>query len=790
MQDIKWHYWVCVAGVMLITALSVFYPPLFLQFLENKGFDFRFLMRGERPVNDEILIVGIDDQSLEDIGRWPWSRKTTAKLIEAISDSHPGVMGIDMLFSEPESNPVESPGHEAIEGDQSRAELKNHLKRNRNSLTADNQLAATIKNAANVVLPIGMFVGNQTSTMPVTLPDILFDFPFMSVKELPYNAPLLAFKALAPIDELAYEAASLGHVYTMYDPDGAIRWEPLYIRMGGYYFPSFNLEISRLFLGVPRHESRLMAGEAVVLGNAVIPVDTHGRSLINYAGPQGTFQHISAVDVMQRKIDPSLFRDKIVLLGVTALGGTDTHVTPFAHLSGVEKQANVIENIIHRRFMQQEEFTRAGIMIFALFAGIVFLFTLPRVHVMTGAMITLALLGLYLLATQYLFVSYNLRVDFVAPSIAVLLMYTLMTAVRFLMEERKTQAAIALTDKLLKEQLQLLLESFIDVISNAIDEKSPYTGGHCRRVPELAMIIAQAANEETSGPLADFSLSSAELYEMKIASMLHDCGKITTPVHVVDKGTKLETIYDRIHALDLRHELLRRDMLIEEMSKNPGENVDKIMERIKQPWAELEEEIAFLRKSNTGGEYMAPEKQQRVLAIAESRSWIDANGERQPLLSEDEINNLNIQKGTLTDEEREIINNHVVSTISMLKSLPFPKHLTNVPEIAGGHHERMDGKGYPNGLTRDQMSMQARILGIADIFEALTANDRPYKKSMPVSRALSILESMKNEGHIDPELFDLFVEKKLYLTYGEKFLDETQSDIDDYQLKDAAVTRN
>jgi len=354
-----------------------------------------------------------------------------------------------------------------------------------------------------------------------------------------------------------------------------------------------------------------------------------------------------------------------------------------------------------------------------------------------------------------------------------------------LAESLASMAAVALTNKRLKEELQLLLESFIEVISQSIDEKSPYTGGHCRRVPELAMMITRAACDEENGPLADFTLSKEEMYEMKIASMLHDCGKITTPVHVVDKGTKLETIHDRINLLDLRHEVVRRDMLIEELQKNTGEDVDAIMTRMRQPWSKLEEDVAFLRQCNSGSEFMAPEEQQRVRAIAKSYPWIDASGQTQPFLTEDEVINLNIPKGTLTEEERKIINNHIVSTIRMLKSLPFPKHLRKIPEIAGGHHERMDGKGYPNGLTRAQMSVPARILGIADIFEALTANDRPYKKSMSLSKALSILESMKDDGHIDAELFNLFIAKKLYLAYGKKFLNKEQMDISDYHLKES-----
>ena len=348
---------------------------------------------------------------------------------------------------------------------------------------------------------------------------------------------------------------------------------------------------------------------------------------------------------------------------------------------------------------------------------------------------------------------------------------------RELAESLASLAAVALTNKRLNEELQLLLDSFIEVISDSIDEMSPYTGGHCRRVPELAMMLAKAAVDESAGPLAAFTLSDEQMHELKIAAMLHDCGKITTPVHVVDKSTKLETIHDRIDLLDLRHEIVRRDMLIERLWQRLGDEAGQALEEARLAWTQLAEEVEFLRQCNIGGEFMDPEKKARVQAIAEAHPWRDAAGREQPFVSGNEMENLNIEKGTLTAAERDIINHHAVSTRRMLDSLPFPKNLQRVPEIAGSHHERMDGKGYPNGLKRDQMSVQARILGIADIFEALTAADRPYKRCMPLSKALAILKSMSQEGHIDPDLFEVFVAKKLYLDYGRRFLKPEQLDI-------------
>ncbi len=350
-----------------------------------------------------------------------------------------------------------------------------------------------------------------------------------------------------------------------------------------------------------------------------------------------------------------------------------------------------------------------------------------------------------------------------------------------LAESIASQAAVALTNDRLIGELRHLLEKFIEVIAEAIDEKSPYTGGHCRRVPEIAIRLAEAIDRTDSGPLAELKFTEEQHYELKIAALMHDCGKITTPVHVVDKATKLETIFDRRHLVDARFEILRRDAEIAYLRQRlealeQGHPADPQAERhYHEQMEQLADEQAFIARVNLGGEFMQPADQARVETIAR-RQWRDHNGTLHPLLTEEEVYNLQVSRGTLTPEEREIINNHIVRTIKMLESLPFPRHLKNVPEIAGGHHERMDGKGYPRGLTREEMSVQARLMGIADIFEALTAADRPYKKPMTLSQALDILGKMKLDGHIDPDLFDIFVEQKVYLDYALKYLRPEQID--------------
>jgi HD-GYP domain-containing protein (c-di-GMP phosphodiesterase class II) len=358
-----------------------------------------------------------------------------------------------------------------------------------------------------------------------------------------------------------------------------------------------------------------------------------------------------------------------------------------------------------------------------------------------------------------------------------------------LAESLASQAAIALTNRLLIQQLEVLFESLIDLINRAIDEKSPYTGGHCKRVPTLTMMLAEAANNASSGPLADFRMTEKDRYELKIAGLLHDCGKITTPVHVVDKATKLQTIYDRVELVATRFEVLKReaeiDMLKAKMKAIEAEDepsARRAEEAYQRKIRQYDDDREFVRRTNIGSERMKPEDQTRVSQIAKY-IWRGLNGQEERFLSKNEEDNLNIPYGTLNPDERQIINHHIVATIKMLEALPWPRHLTNVPEYAGGHHERMDGKGYPKGLTREQMSVQARVMGIADIFEALTAKDRPYKPGKTLSESLGILGRMKQGGHVDPDLFDIFVRDKVYLRYAREFLDPEQID----EVDEAAI---
>ncbi|WP_346796566.1 HD domain-containing phosphohydrolase [Halomonas sp. Bachu 37] len=348
-------------------------------------------------------------------------------------------------------------------------------------------------------------------------------------------------------------------------------------------------------------------------------------------------------------------------------------------------------------------------------------------------------------------------------------------------ESLASQAAVEITNHRLIGEMQALFDSFVRVLATAIDAKSAHTGAHCRRVPEAMLLLAEATHRSTRPEVVNFTLTDKDRYEIKTAAWLHDCGKVVTPHHIMEKSTKLEGLFDRLSLIEARFaakqqeldaELLRAEL---EAYRNNAPFGDLQRRQYTARQQQLVDDLALIRRANTGDRVMQDEEIERLHAIAQE-TWVDIEGSRQPLLKEDELENLCIRRGTLNREERKIIEGHMTATCDMLSELPFPKHLQRVPEYACGHHERMDGTGYPKGLTRDQLSLPARMLGIVDVFEALTSPDRPYKAPMKLSQALATMGKMVEENHLDPDLFAVFVEEKVYLDYARIHLAESQVD--------------
>ncbi|MBN2815798.1 MAG: amino acid ABC transporter [Campylobacterales bacterium] len=382
-----------------------------------------------------------------------------------------------------------------------------------------------------------------------------------------------------------------------------------------------------------------------------------------------------------------------------------------------------------------------------------------------------------------------------------------------------------------QESQEKMLDAIVKLIADAIDAKSPYTAGHCKRVPELALMLLKSANKSQSGIFQEFSLNDKDaLREFELGAWLHDCGKVTTPEYVVDKSTKLETIYNRIHEVRTRFEVLHRDAQIEYLKELlDGHDKKSAAKKLQNKHQKLQEEFAFVAQCNVGGEYFSDEDKEYLEKIA-NREWLryfdDTLGlgpdehlrksreKHQPLptsellladksehiilresfdftsyeesgflldvpeyqYNQGELYNLSIERGTLTPEERYKINEHIIMTIKMLESIPFPEHLRKIPEYAGTHHETLIGTGYPRKLSEKELSVPARIMALCDIFEALTASDRPYKKAKTLSESLKIMSYMVKDKHIDADIFRLFLEEGIYLEYGKLYLDEAQID--------------
>ncbi|MCC6135024.1 MAG: GAF domain-containing protein [Candidatus Contendobacter sp.] len=353
---------------------------------------------------------------------------------------------------------------------------------------------------------------------------------------------------------------------------------------------------------------------------------------------------------------------------------------------------------------------------------------------------------------------------------------------RQLAESLASQAAIALTNHQLIDQLRNLFEGLIQLINTAIDHKSPYTGAHCQRVPVLTMMIAEVACRSERGLLKSFRPTLEELYELKIAGLLHDCGKIATPVHVVDKSTKLETLFDRVALVDTRFEALKRDAEIDclkgklaALERGDPAAIPALEQRLSKRLAELDADREYLRVCNIGGEFMDKAAQDRVRQIGAQR-WVGPEGQECTFLSDEEIDNLCIARGTLNAEERTIIQEHVALTMRMLNALPWPEPLRNVAEYAGSHHEKLDGRGYHRGLNESTLPLPSRIICLADVFEALTARDRPYKPGKLLSETLTILGRMVQNHEIDPDLFDVFIRQGVWLDYARQYLEPEQID--------------
>jgi adenylate cyclase len=371
--------------------------------LEMLLYDIRYHIRGKTVPPKEVVIVGIDDKSIEKAGRWPWERKKIASVVDTLKDMGARVIVMDIIFSEP------APG--------------------------DDVLAASIKRAGNVILPIVFdFRGEKKKVED----DVLFDNAFPMIRNsdaFKIFPPIGAQSVLLPLKMLSANAKSLACINMIPDKDGVLRWEVLGIEYNGEMYPSIDLQAVRVYLNIPIEAMIMRATEGVQLGNSFIPTDFWNRTLIRYYGPEGTFPYVPVIDVMEKKADPSLIKDKIVLIGATAVGIYDLRVTPTSPaMPGIEKHASVIASILNKDYIEKTK-NITNILII-LFSGLIFSFLIIRIKAILGALIAVGFMAIIFVVGYYFFFGRHLWISISYPINNILSVYLFVTAYRYATEER------------------------------------------------------------------------------------------------------------------------------------------------------------------------------------------------------------------------------------------------------------------------------------------------------------------------------------------------------------------
>lgn len=432
------------AAVIISSILVTIYPPQIIRFFEEKTYDWRFQLRGARTISSEVVIVAVDEKSISRLGRWPWSRATTAALVDSISAAGPRVIGIDIIFSEPEKNEglkvLEEVRKAYPEAHPGGAAFSKKLASLEKTLDADKRLATAIARAGNVVLPLAFRVPRHTEALGEGAePAYILGSQYLYVKEGGFFLPYVARQVLPPLEQLADSAAAMGHIYTTYDPDGTIRWEPLSIKFKESYYPSFGLEVARVYLDAQKETVSLFTGEGVGFADGFIETDEAGRMLINYAGPSGTIPAYSAVDVMEGRVGKSALEGKAVILGTTAIGTYDTHVTPYANMAGIEKQAAVVDGILRSDQIVRAESQWLTVAAFIIFYGVLMGAALQRLGAFAGGVLAVSLFCTYIFFAYYVFAYKGVWIDFIAPSLTIFFSYAVITGYRYMTEEKRAR---------------------------------------------------------------------------------------------------------------------------------------------------------------------------------------------------------------------------------------------------------------------------------------------------------------------------------------------------------------
>ncbi len=531
-----------------------------------------------------------------------------------------------------------------------------------------------------------------------------------------------------PYDSLM-KVTTCGFANNVQDRDGYIRFEKTSVNYNGEVMDSFAVEIY----------------EAYCREKGTMPVmpETFGDNLFyfTFSGKNSDYEVISLVDVLNGNVDVRAFSDSIVLVGAYATGMQDAYnvaVQRGAQMYGVEIHANILEALI-------EEKTAVPVSdgVYALtiaLVAVIFYFVNGKLKPGQGAILMVLMIIMNVVAGKFMYES-GYVMDIIYLPVILILIYVAQLAVRITVANRMQTEA-------LKEQMY----SFADAFATAVDERTPYNGSHTKRVSQYVAALAYYINSMYKKGRCKEHFDKNQITQLKLAATLHDIGKMIIPKAVMNKATRLgkniEKLEDRYKLLQAYYEI---DILNGRISEEEG--------RHKQE--NLKEYLEYIREVDGAG-FLPNEKIERIQNIGRE-VYIAVSGEEFPYLTDYELSCLMIQKGTLTTEEREIMESHVIMTEKILSKVKFYSFNKDVPKIAANHHEFLNGSGYPNKLMAKDLSIECRILTIADIYDALTSVDRPYKKTMPREKAFSILRVMVEEGKLDGQLVEWFCEAIQYI---------------------------
>ena len=332
-----------------------------------------------------------------------------------------------------------------------------------------------------------------------------------------------------------------------------------------------------------------------------------------------------------------------------------------------------------------------------------------------------------------------------------------------MMQSLASQAGVAIKNAQLVKEIHQLLSSLIEYSATLIDARSSHTAGHSEGVNLLTQAIARAINEKFTGVFSNVKFSNDQLRELNFAAYLHDIGKIGIREKVLDKSAKLDGFW--IDAVENRFKYIRKcieqELIFDRIAQEGYQfNISKARNEIKDKLEEFDKNLKFIKRINTEGRLT--DLDLKVLDAIAEKKYLDIDEQEKDYLLPQEYENLSVKRGNLTPEEKKDIFSHVEKTILILNKIPFPEYLKNVPYLAGTHHEKLDGSGYPKGLTAEKLSYSSRIIAVADYFEALVAFDRPYKPSKSIEEAKRIMMEEVKNNKLDPDIVNLLFEEKLY----------------------------